>query len=206
MIQIGQSGVQLKTSSRIAEAIAFDLMAWWHLRSRSVKWIVPNIYVLNWFEADVCAIRTPGLIDEFEIKISRSDFLADAKKRDKFGDNRKTKHERLAAGVDEHPLAAFWFVTPPGIIKPGELPEFAGHIEVEFPRPGEKVRCLLSHKLKVDMASFTIVKHAPKLRRQSDEAGVAAVNSALAIMAYRYLDQLKKGYHLHKPVSRYTEE
>ena len=42
--------------------------------------MIPNCYTQNDNEADMFAIRKSGLCDEFEVKISRSDFLNDAKK------------------------------------------------------------------------------------------------------------------------------
>lgn len=43
--------------------------------------LVPKCYTTHDNECDVFAIRKSGLCDEFEIKVSRSDFLNDAKKK-----------------------------------------------------------------------------------------------------------------------------
>lgn len=42
--------------------------------------LIPNCYTAHDNECDVLAIRKSGICDEFEIKISRSDFLNDKKK------------------------------------------------------------------------------------------------------------------------------
>jgi hypothetical protein len=82
---------------------------------------------------------------EFEIKVSRSDFKADAKKTDigRWGTRAdgtkgklpdRNKHEELAARSIKGPVH-FWFATPVGLFIPSEIPEWAGHIEFrENPR------------------------------------------------------------------------
>lgn len=52
----------------------------------------------------------------YEIKVSRSDFLRDMKIA--------AKHDGARALSNE-----FWFVAPPGVIKPSEVPAWAGLIE-----------------------------------------------------------------------------
>lgn len=59
----------------------------------------------------------------FEIKVSRGDFLRDIK------DPLKQRHARLYCGQ-------FYFVTPPGLLKPGEIPDWAGLKEFRF---GEEI-------------------------------------------------------------------
>ena len=89
------------------------------------------------------------LVHEFEIKISRSDFLADFKKREYHPQN-GTKHERMAErkhgwapppdayeikhGLLKSPLWTpnyFWFCAPKGILRADDIPEYAGFIEFE---------------------------------------------------------------------------
>ena len=76
-------------------------------------------------ESDVIAVSSSDVVKEFEIKISRSDFKADFKK--------KRKHDQL-----ENPAKyrrecipnKFYYVCPEGLIKPEEVPEYAGLIYV----------------------------------------------------------------------------
>lgn len=42
--------------------------------------IIPNFYLNSPFEMDVCKITKAGIVYEYEIKISRSDFKNDFKK------------------------------------------------------------------------------------------------------------------------------
>ena len=48
---------------------------------RRYELIVPNVFILPDSEADLFCIRRSGFCDEFEVKISRPDFLNDHKKR-----------------------------------------------------------------------------------------------------------------------------
>jgi hypothetical protein len=60
---------------------------------------------------------------EFEIKVSRSDFLADSKKVPKFGDI--SKWSQLEAG-DESGPSQFWFCTPRLMLGRSDIPDWAG--------------------------------------------------------------------------------
>ena len=78
--------------------------------------ILTNIYFWHW-ESDALYITKSGYLHEYEIKVSHSDFLADAKK--------VSKHQRLAGG-SVHGPAEFYYVCPPSIIAVEELPDYAG--------------------------------------------------------------------------------
>jgi len=58
----------------------------------------------------------------YEVKVSRSDFQRDIKQP------LKQRHGRLYA-------SQFYFATPPGLLKPEEMPDWAGLIEVEAAEP-----------------------------------------------------------------------
>lgn len=76
-------------------------------------------------ESDVIAISGSEVVKEFEIKISRSDFKADFKK--------KRKHDRLQNPSKYRTQCIpnkFYYVCPEGLIKPEEVPEYAGLIYV----------------------------------------------------------------------------
>lgn len=110
--------------------------------------MVPNCYTSYDNEADFFGIRRSGFCDEFEIKVSRSDFLADAKKRvayrecekDEWGWKQQglefapyTKWKRDALRAGELEANYFWYVVVEGICKLEEVPDFAGLIEVPAP-------------------------------------------------------------------------
>ena len=51
----------------------------WEFAQR-YRFLAPNLHVRAGYEMDIMGIRKSGLVDEIEIKLSRSDFLADFKK------------------------------------------------------------------------------------------------------------------------------
>lgn len=108
--------------------------------------MIPNVYVTDDNESDFFAIRKSGLCDEFEIKVSRSDFLVDKKKtirhrsmtleesrlfrwNDPKSPNRKPKYQALCDG--DLPANYFWYVLTEGIVESKDIPPFAGVIMVE---------------------------------------------------------------------------
>lgn len=101
---------------------------------------MPHYTPLNWFECDVFEITDAGYFREYEVKLTRADFFADSKKekrrtvRDKtaeygWRDEIRNKHQCLADGYPFGPVQ-FWYVTPEGLLKPEEVPAWAGLIEV----------------------------------------------------------------------------
>jgi hypothetical protein len=103
---------------RLADKIKFALMR--DVRSGTSDIIIPNFY-LGWYEMDLCKIMKSGYVVEYEIKISRSDFFADFKKDNGY------KHSRLQTNTSF--CNRFFFVTPKGLLKPDEIPTYAGLIE-----------------------------------------------------------------------------
>lgn len=92
--------------------------------------LVPNFYLNSYYEMDLVGLRPSGFIDEFEIKLSRSDFAADRKKTLDFQNKgQQFKLEALERG--ELDVNHFWYVTPPGLLDvTKDLPSFAGLIEI----------------------------------------------------------------------------
>ena len=96
---------------------------------------LPNYAPAGWWECDVFEVTDAGYWHEFEVKVSRADFLADARKT-KWGpwvsqkDRRESvsKHELLAQRAKTGP-SRFTFVTPAGLIPIEDVPEWAGLIE-----------------------------------------------------------------------------
>ena len=68
------------------------------------------------------SVTKAGYVNEFEIKLSKSDYRADFQKK---------KHKTFAARKmhkDWTMPGYFWFVAPKGIVS--DVPEYAGHLEV----------------------------------------------------------------------------
>jgi len=88
--------------------------------------IIPNYYLDHW-EADVLRIRRSGLVYEYEIKTSRSDYFNDFKKE--FGGRYSplcNKHIHLQNG--QRKCNRFFFVVPRDLIREDEIPDYAGLI------------------------------------------------------------------------------
>jgi hypothetical protein len=105
------------------------------------KWIAPNVELFSTGEMDLCSVAPSGLIHEYEIKLSRADFLADRKKEE--------KHQMLVnacAGVFtfETPFFGrtrtvtctvpnyFSYVVPRDMVGPDEVPAYAGLVYVDL--------------------------------------------------------------------------
>lgn len=86
-----------------------------------------NTYVFEW-ESDFFAISKSGYSVEVEIKISRSDFLADFKKTNYVG---KNKHSLLIDSEYIKKPNKFFFACPTGLIKKEDISENYGLIWIE---------------------------------------------------------------------------
>lgn len=91
--------------------------------------VCPNFTPRHWFECDVCEITKAGYFVEYEIKLSRADFAADAKKEMRSwvdGDCVTiNKHKAIASKLGP---SRFYFVCPENLIGDFELPSWAGLI------------------------------------------------------------------------------
>jgi hypothetical protein len=91
----------------------------------------------GWSECDVAHISKAGYFTEYEVKVSRSDFLADKHKVVKRQIGRSWRSEKL----NKHTLleqadalgpSRFFYVVPCGLIEPEEVPEWAGLLTVRL--------------------------------------------------------------------------
>lgn len=83
-----------------------------------------NVSFLLHGECDVLSLSRSGYLSEYEVKISRSDFLIDRrKKKTQFYQNRIIGHTPLPN--------FFYYVCPKDLIKVEELPDYAGLIYVD---------------------------------------------------------------------------
>lgn len=98
--------------------------------------VLPNYTPARWWECDLFELTDGGFFREYEVKLSRGDFFADAKKaapiypRPYGMPERVENKHALLSGRDTRCPSQFWFVTPAELIKPAEVPEWAGLIEI----------------------------------------------------------------------------
>jgi hypothetical protein len=82
--------------------------------------IMPNVHILQ-NEMDIVGIRKSGFVDEVEIKLSKSDFLADFKKT---RGHRGSKHSALQRG--DQICNYFAYLLPEELIDECKIPHYAG--------------------------------------------------------------------------------
>lgn len=81
--------------------------------------VCENITPLFRWEMDLMSLSKSGTMYEFEVKVSRSDFKADGKKRKDYFYAEGTLVDRWAPNY-------FSYACPDGMIQPEEIPTFAG--------------------------------------------------------------------------------
>ena len=86
------------------------------------RYLLKNLYVFGW-ESDLLFLSTSGIWTEIEIKVSRSDFLADLR-------NKTEKHAALKDIQNRMKPNRFFYAVPEGLVQPEEVPEYAGLIWV----------------------------------------------------------------------------
>jgi len=107
--------------------------------------IIPNVFLGHW-ECDLLEITKSDYLYEYEVKITRSDFKADAEKEKRyFKKENIKKHDHIVQGKRTN---YFYYIVPMNMIAVSEVPEFAGLIYCENYN---------------GYFSFNIVKSAPKL-------------------------------------------
>ena len=106
--------VRLKMNVLSEERVAKILMR--HALDRQCIAIPNTKAIWKRFESDVIVISKSDSICELEIKLSRSDFLADKKK--------VSKHTRLLSG--KCPVNRFSYACPEGLIQLSDIPSYAG--------------------------------------------------------------------------------
>jgi|SRR3972149_2314134 len=111
---------------KISEHVIQSILMKWLMEEKHHEFVIPNSTSLfGTWESDLVSVTKSGLLHEFEIKISRSDFKKDA---DKY------KHHHI--GKDSYSPAYFWYVTFGFEI---EVPEKAGWIEIVSKRDKYKI-------------------------------------------------------------------
>jgi hypothetical protein len=98
--------------------------------------LIPNWTAPNWWEADVARIMPSGRWTEIEIKLTKGDFQADARKLDTRearwvagrpgpGSHSRVKHLELPAGESKGPNQ-FYFAMPEALAAKVDIPVWAG--------------------------------------------------------------------------------
>ena len=88
----------------------------------TARYVLQNLYVFGW-ESDILFLSKSGFWTEIEIKVSRSDFKADAK-------NKIEKHKILSTKDNHFKPNQFFYAIPKGLVLPDEIPEYAGLLEI----------------------------------------------------------------------------
>ena len=143
----------------------------WFFAISTQKYVLENLYVFKW-ESDKLIETRSGLIYEFEIKVTRSDFKNDFKKEDKHVilegkkehlpaydkvlDRWKSLHEEYYRTSRYKKPNYFYYAVPEGMISVDEVPEYAGLVYI-LPE-GER-----KNKDGQWCDGFYVVKNAPKL-------------------------------------------
>jgi hypothetical protein len=134
--------------------------------------LVPNCGALG-HEADLLRITDKRQVHEIEMKISRSDFLADRKKFTHFKLDRADTYARL--GRLPH---YFWYAVLAGIADVEDLPDHAGLIVVE----GSEAKLLRQakriHKEPLPDRVFEYALRGQRLRYWQERDGINPVREA----------------------------
>lgn len=132
--------------------------------------LIPRYTPSKWWECDLWRLTKADFVDEYEIKLSVSDFRADLLKKQQgweIGENGRyqqkppvTKHE-LLAGSERGPNR-FWFVVPEEIEEKISVPEYAGLLVFGRYNPVVRKKAPRRHSRKWDgnkLAVFSTFYH-----------------------------------------------
>lgn len=152
-------------------------------KAKGYKWFSLNTFGVGEFEADFIAIHPENLFAvEFEIKRSRSDFLADFKK--------KNKHDLLKKG--KWPINQFYFVAERGVLNIKQIPYHLGLITVEkIPYYKEFKKGAIIKKRKEYKYDIAIEKKAKVLHNEGFPDHLM-INILTSVM-HKYFENFNRG-------------
>jgi len=134
------------------------------LIDKSMIAMVPNCYTLLENECDVFGVTRSLVTHEFEIKVSRADFIADAKKKVRFKTEKGYSEWMLksdAYRLGLMPTNHFWYVAPVGLLEKSDIPPHAGFLQVHS--DGMISTSIVAPKMKkVKMPEKDIIFHLAK--------------------------------------------
>lgn len=134
----------------VTESTIQAILLTYAMERKNHQFAVPNVTMIYPWEADMVSVTSSWLVHEYEIKISRSDFLADKNKKMKHQDLQQrfstgaefrkpeTTRQRtlfemgLTTGFKIRVPNYFWYVTYGFDIEITELPPYAGWMTVEW--------------------------------------------------------------------------
>lgn len=169
------------------------------------KFVLPTYAPKGWWECDVFELTPAGYFREYEVKMTRADFLADRRKGTRgwrMEGGRPDCRHRFAARVcllcgagyrpvlteSKHGLieardprgpSRFWYVAPEGLLTAADLPAWAGLIEVAARQVGAVPRLWERE-----------TRAAPVLHREKLAGG--AVTHARGICYWRMHDLIRR--------------
>jgi hypothetical protein len=112
------------------EELSVDKLRWNFLSSSTVRYHINGLYVFSHtWESDFLALTKSGYLYEGEVKISKSDFKADFKKKDKHTLLQES-YEKIEGVEGKLRPHYFFYVVPEKLITEDEVPEYAGLIYV----------------------------------------------------------------------------
>ncbi len=134
----------------LKENVVQDVLYQWCLKVKH-EMVVPNCGTVWYSESDLASMTKSGIGHEFEIKVTRSDWLSEHRKvngTDRCSKLYRANQLRNAKAIAELVVEGstmrcdkgmyhdrpgpnyFWIVAPPGVVKEEEIPDYAGYLEV----------------------------------------------------------------------------
>jgi hypothetical protein len=130
--------VVARTQEKVTEGRVQKTLADW-ARDKGHELVVPNTSMATGWEADLICVTPRLLVHEFEIKVSRSDWLSERKAIEVGLGQRKgqrsSKVDRailLSGRRERHHHSSiqipnyWWVAAPEGVVREDELPNYAG--------------------------------------------------------------------------------
>lgn len=118
---IGRKNKTIWTEELIVDKLRFHFLG-----SSTVRYYINGLYVFSHtWESDFLALTKSGYLYEGEVKISKSDFKADFKKKDKHTLLQES-YEKLEGVEGKLRPHYFFYAVPEGLITEDEIPEYAG--------------------------------------------------------------------------------
>ncbi|WP_165073296.1 hypothetical protein [Paludisphaera rhizosphaerae] len=123
---------------------------------------VPNCGVWGW-ESDLVRVSPSYLASEYEIKVTRKDFHRDSEKLERVAALSNPEGRKRVEGLTP---SRFWYATPRDMVKPEEVPAYAGLIQPS--KSGRRLDIIvpapLLHRNKLDAARLLFLTRGVAFR------------------------------------------
>lgn len=119
-------GVRRQNKTIWTEELIVEKLRWHFLSPSTVRYHINGLYVFSHtWESDYLSLTKSGYLYEGEVKISKSDFKADFKKKDKHTllQESYNKIDGVEGKLRPH---YFFYAVPENLITEDEVPEYAG--------------------------------------------------------------------------------